>query len=101
MTARRQQTGLVGTLLVARRVIGVLAVLGIFYLTVPWRLIRVILAGEELTSGQMVTVMRQWAYGFADSIPYLVLLTFIAVLTYGPEALDLLGGPRRSRRPPR
>lgn len=92
--------GLVATLVTVKDLIGVAAVLGVFYLTVPWRLI-LVATSEDVTSGEFVTALNEWAISLADNILLLVLLLFIAVLTYGPEVLNLVAGPNGPQRPRR
>lgn len=99
MTRRRGGSGLVDLLVIAKRLIGVIAVLGVFYLVIPWRLIWAVTSENEVTSDVFTTVMMEWVTGLADNILLIVLLLFIAVLTYGPEVLALVAGPNEPRRP--
>lgn len=88
-------------LVFVKRLIGVLAVVGVFRLTVPWKLMGVVIQGEGLTTAEFTAAISTWATGLAEDMLLIVLLLFIAVLTYGPEALDLVGGPERQNSPPR
>lgn len=89
---RGTEGGLVTWLLLIKRLIGIGAVLGIFYYTVPWNVIRVASNGEGLSPDEFVRAIDIWATGMANNILLIVLLMFIAVLTYGPEVLDLVAG---------
>jgi len=101
MQRRRSSGGkLVSQLLLMKRLIGIGAVLGVFYLTVPWGLISVTSQGEGLSTAEFTTAITAWATGLADNILLVVLLMFIAVLTYGPEVLDLVGGAEGGNSPP-
>jgi hypothetical protein len=97
---RESDKGLVTWLLLIKRLIGIGAVLGVFYYTVPWTLIRGLSKGESLTIAEFMTTMTAWATGLVNNILLVVLLLFIAVLTYGPEVLDLVGGQDGSNSPP-
>lgn len=94
----RNSSSLVDVLLAVKRIIGIVAVLGVFYLVVPWGLIRVLASGEEVTPDVFAMAISEWAFGLADNILLIVLLLFVAVLTYGPQALDLVAGPNEQRR---
>ncbi|WP_176819457.1 hypothetical protein [Halopenitus persicus] len=72
-----------------------------FYLTIPWGIMNVASQGEDLTTAEFMGVINVWATGLIENILLVVLLLFIAVLTYGPEVLDLVGGPERQNSPPR
>lgn len=96
----RQQGGLVGLLVTIKNLIGIASVLGVFYLTVPWRIIRLATSEKEITTEVFNSAIRDWAFGLTDNILLLILLLFIAVLTYGPEVLDLVAG-RGESKPPR
>lgn len=96
---RRQGGGLVGFFATIKNLIGVFAVFGVFYLTIPWRLIRVVTSGNELTTDMFITAIREWAIGLVDNILLLVLLLFIAILTYGPKVLNLVAGPDKPNSP--
>lgn len=92
--------GLVAWLLLIKRLIGIGAVLGVFYYTVPWGLMSVASRGEGLSPAEFTAAIDAWATGLADNILLVVLLIFIAVLTYGPEVLDLMGSTGRKNSPP-
>jgi len=92
--------GLVAWLLVIKRLIGIGAVLGVFYYTVPWVLISAVNQGEGLSPAEFTAAIELWATGLVDNILLIVLLMFIAVLTYGPEVLDLVGSTERRNSPP-
>lgn len=98
---RNSGGGLVAKLIFVKRAIGIVAVLGVFYLTVPWGMMNVASQGESLTTAEFMTAINSWATGLVDNILLIVLLLFIAVLTYGPEALNLVGGSERRNSPPR
>lgn len=101
MTRRRENNNnLVAKLVLIKRLIGIGAVLAIFYLTIPWRFIQTVTSNQDVTTEVFVTAVSEWAIGFADNILLIVLLAFIAILTYGPEALDLIFGPNEPKRPP-
>lgn len=95
---RSTSSSLVDTLVAIRRLIGIAAVIGVFYLAVPWSLIRVVVSGEGVTPDVFAAAITEWAYGLAGNILLIVLLLFIAVLTYGPEVLALAPGPNDARR---
>jgi len=96
---QRSRGGLVTYLLTIKQAIGIGAVLLVFYLTVPWGLLSVISEQQSLSSVEFTAIFAEWAMGFVDNILLIVLCLFVAVLTYGPEVLDLVGGPegRNSR----
>jgi ABC-type microcin C transport system permease subunit YejB len=96
----KSRKGLVAKLILVKRAIGAMAVLGVFYLTVPWGMINAVGQGEGLTTAEFTKVITAWATGLADNILLIVLLLFIAVLTYGPEALDLVAGSEKGNSPP-
>ncbi|WP_418281385.1 hypothetical protein [Halorubrum sp. DTA98] len=98
---RKSGGGLVAKLIFVKRVIGVVAVLGVFYLTVPWAMMSAASQSEGLTTAEFMSAINAWATGLIENILLVVLLLFIAVLTYGPEVLDLVGGPGRQNSPPR
>ena len=91
---RKSGRGLVAKLVILKNIIGAVAVLGVFYLTVPWAMISVASQGEGLTTAEFTEAISAWAIGFANNILLIVLLLFIAVLTCGPEVLNLVGGSR-------
>lgn len=97
---RRNGGGLVEWLLLVKQLIGIGAVLGVFYFTIPWGLIRVASRGESLTIAEFTATFNAWATGLADNMLLVVLLLFIAVLTYGPEVLELVAGPEGVNSPP-
>ena len=88
-------------LVFVKRLIGVLAVVGVFRLTVPWGLMGVAIQGEGLTTAEFTAAISTWATGLAEDMLLVVLLLFIAVLTYGPEALNLVGNSNERNPPPR
>lgn len=92
---------MVAKLVFVKRAIGIVAVLGVFYLTLPWEMMNVASQGEGLTTAEFMGAITAWATGLIENILLVVLLLFIAVLTYGPEVLDLVGGPERQNSPPR
>lgn len=92
--------GLVAWLLLIKRIIGIGAVLGVFYLTVPWGLISVARRGEGLSTVEFTAAINAWVMGLVDNILLVVLLVFIAVLTYGPEVLALVAGAEGENSPP-
>lgn len=96
---RNSGGGLVAKLIFVKRAIGVMAVLGVFYLTVPWGMMNVASQGEGLTTAEFMGAINAWATGLIENILLVVLLLFIAVLTYGPEVLDLVDGSD-GRNPP-
>lgn len=98
---RKSGKGLVAKLILVKRTIGAMAVLGVFYLTIPWEMINTVIQGEGLTTAEFTEVITAWATGLVDNILLIVLLLFIAVLTYGPEALDIVGGSEGRNSPPR
>ena len=88
-------------MILVKRIIGIVAVFGIFVLMVPWGMISIASQGDSLTTAEFMTAINSWATGLVDNILLIVLLLFIAVLTYGPEALDLVGGSEGRNSPPR
>lgn len=92
---------MVAKLVFVKRAIGIVAVLGVFYLTVPWEMMNAVSQAEGLTTAEFMRAIDAWATGLIENILLVVLLLFIAVLTYGPEALDLVGGSERQNSPPR
>lgn len=92
MRSRKSNSGgLVAWLLILKRLIGTGVVLGVFYYTVPWVLISAVNQGEGLSPAEFTTAIELWVTGLADNILLIVLLMFIAVLTYGAKVLDLMG----------
>lgn len=97
---RKGSGNLVDFLFQVKRLIGIGAVIGVFYLTVPWKLINVAIQEESLTTTEFTAAINSWVTGLVDSILLIALLIFIAVLTYGPKVLILLTGESGSN-PPR
>jgi hypothetical protein len=99
---RRQSKSIVSRIVAIKNLIGVAAAGGIVYLTIPWALVIPALSGE-LTVGRLNEVLLSWGTGLEESLPMVILLSFIVVLTLGPEALQLLfgGGNERAGPPPR
>lgn len=62
---RRSGEGLVANLLLMKRLIGIGAVLGVFYLTVPWGLISVASRGEGLSTVEFTAAINAWVTGLA------------------------------------
>ena len=98
---RNSDGGLVAKLIFVKRAIDVVAVLGVFYLTVPWGMMNVASQGEGLTTAEFMAAINAWATGLTENILLIVLLLFIAVLTNGPEVLDLVGASEGRNPPPR
>jgi hypothetical protein len=97
---RNSGGGLLEALIFVKRAIGVVAVLGVFYLTLPWGMMSVAAQGDGLSTAEFMNAITAWATGLVENILLVVLLLFIAVLTYGPEVLDLVGGSEGRNPPP-
>ena len=82
---RKSGGGLVAKLVFVKRAIGIVAVLGVFYLTVPWEMMNAVSQAEGLTTAEFMRAIDAWATGLIENILLVVLLLFIAVLTYGPD----------------
>jgi hypothetical protein len=98
---QKSRFGLVDALIWVKRAIGIVAVIGVFYLTLPLEMIIVANQEGSVTTAEFMRVITAWATGLVEDILLIVLLLFIAVLTYGPEALDLVGGSEGRNSPPR
>jgi hypothetical protein len=97
--SRGRSSNLIDTLLLIEELIGVVAVLGVFYLIIPWKLIGFVTSEGNVGVSEFGTIMMEESMTLAHNMPLLMILLLIAVTTYGPQALDLLfgreGPPRR------
>ena len=87
-------------LLRVKNAVGIGAVLGVFYLSMPWALLSVLKQGENISTDEFTMAIEAWATGIVDNMLLLGLLLLIAVLTYGPEVLDLVVGREERGSPP-
>lgn len=92
MAQRGTGGGFIDQLVFLKNLVGMAAVLGIFYLMIPWRFVRLVLQTDlgEMNQDLLAQAVMDWATQLPPNLMMTIVLLMIAVLTLGLEALKLL-----------